>query len=139
MRRLLAPAPPSLCGDCNACAIRTVWWVVMVDVDRSQHVSFGLAERWILAGGGLVVIALAGMAWNDMRARQKSQALALAEQSDQIATLAQAQQVTNARLTMLITQLADVPQLTRNVAELDVQVNRNTTDIRELRQVRGLE
>lgn len=41
-------------------------------------------------------------------------------------------------LKSLRTQLADVPQLSRQVAELKVRVDRHDEDLKELRSVRGL-
>ncbi|WP_161596274.1 hypothetical protein [Rhodanobacter glycinis] len=48
------------------------------------------------------------------------------------------QAVTNAQLQTLSQQLADVPGLTRAMAEAKVQIERNTSDIRELQQTRRL-
>lgn len=110
----------------------------MVDVDRRQHVTLGLAERWIIGMGALAIASLVGVAWTDMSAQDAAATAWRAQFGDKQNDLAEAQQVTNARLTMVIAQLADVPGLSRNVAELDVQVQRNTSDIRDLRQARGL-
>jgi uncharacterized protein YwgA len=59
-------------------------------------------------------------------------------QGDAIQKLATEQAVTNAQMTTLSAQLADVPSLTREMAEVKVQVKRNTDDIEELRKLRGL-
>lgn len=95
--------------------------------------------RWILGPVemsivGAIPVALVGvMIWLGTAFADN-----LSEQSDAIAELSTQQAVTNAQLTTLTQQLADVPGLTRQMAELKVQVERNSDDIKELRSVRGL-
>lgn len=68
----------------------------------------------------------------------KSFAWRLDSQKDALDKLVTQQAVTSAQLTTLSAQLADVPALTRQMAELRVRVDRHDEDIKELRQVRGL-
>ncbi|TPG50680.1 hypothetical protein EAH75_04370 [Rhodanobacter glycinis] len=59
-------------------------------------------------------------------------------QGSTMQTVVTQQAVTNAQLQTLSQQLADVPGLTRAMAEAKVQIERNTSDIRELQQTRRL-
>jgi len=62
----------------------------------------------------------------------------LETQADTMNKVVTAQAVTNAQLSTLSQQLADVPGLTRQIAEIKVQTDRNTQDIHELQSVQRL-
>lgn len=106
-----------------------------MDVERAGdgHWQFRLGpiERWVVGIAATTLLAL--MAW---LANSFSQRLDRLEQL--LATSTTQQAVTNAQMTTLSAQLADVPTLTRQMAEIQVQVKRNTQDIDELRKLRGL-
>jgi hypothetical protein len=91
-------------------------------------------SRWILgpiemAVASLVpVILLSIMAWLGSRFASNLDA-----QGQAIYELSTQQAVTNTQLATLTQQLADVPSLTREVAELKVQVQRNSSDLEALR------
>lgn len=107
----------------------------MMEVERAQdgrwHFALGPVERWVVASvvGVLIFVLIAGF---------HSWALQLQRLTKSYNDLAKQQAVTNAQLATLSQQLADVPAITRQIAQLQVQVNRNTSDIAELRKVRGL-
>ena len=90
--------------------------------------------RWVLGPIELAIaslipaLLLAIMAWLGSRFASNLDA-----QGSAIFQLSTQQAVTNAQLTTLTQQLADVPSLTREVAELKVQVKRNTDDLQNLR------
>ena len=58
--------------------------------------------------------------------------------NDSVTRLQVASEATSQQLTALQTQLAGIPGITRDMAELKVRVDRNTEDIAELRGMRGL-
>jgi hypothetical protein len=71
------------------------------------------------------VVGMIGWAWSTGNAQ-------LADLGKSVNKLSEQQAVTNTRLDTLTMQLADVPGLTRQLAELQVQVARNSQDIHEL-------
>lgn len=99
--------------------------------DGRLHFSLGPVERWAVGIGAAVLVALIGWVANSITTRLDGLA-------DAQGTLRTQQAVTNAQLTTLSAQLADVPQLTRQMAEIKVQVDRNSEDIKELRSTRNL-
>ena len=58
--------------------------------------------------------------------------------NDSVTRLQVAAEATSQQLTALQTQLAGIPGITRDMAELKVRVDRNTEDIAELRGMKGL-
>lgn len=95
--------------------------------------------RWILGPVEIsLVAALPGVLLLLLGWLGTSFANNLSDQGKAIGQLGTQQAVTNAQLQTLTAQLADVPSLTRQMAELSIQVKRNSDDIRELRAVRGL-
>lgn len=106
-----------------------------VDLERQGsgrlHVALGPVERWVVRGVAAAFIG--GLYWFGSNVIGR-----LDTQGEAIQKLATGQAVTNAQITTLSTQLADVPALTRQMAETRVQVERNTQDIAELRKLRGL-
>jgi len=98
---------------------------------RGAKVKLGLVERWgLTAAFGLLVFLLAYV-FNSFDSR-------LAKQAQAMQDMVTAQAVTSAQLQALTSQLSDVPGLTRQMAELKVQVQRNSEDIHELQQVKRL-
>jgi hypothetical protein len=99
----------------------------------SDHMQFKLGpiERWVIAGGFGLLVFLLGYVFRNFDTR-------LEVQASTMQTLVTQQAVTNAQLQTLSQQLSDVPGLTRGMAEIKVQVERNSQDIHELQQVKGL-
>jgi len=97
-----------------------------MDLDRTPdghwHFRLGPVEKWI-----------ASLVWifNTVTSTQATQGQTLSEIKTQ-------QAVTNSKLDQLTTSMANVPQLTSDVATLKVQTQRNSDDIHELQQVRKL-
>lgn len=108
---------------------------VPVEITRldNDHMQFrlGPVERWVIAGSATLLIFLLGYVFHSFDNRLEMQATTMQ-------TVVTNQAVTNAQLQTLSQQLADVPGLTRAMAEAKVQIERNTSDIRELQQTRKL-
>lgn len=106
-----------------------------MDVERAAdgHWQFRLGpiERWVVGIGAATLISM--LAWS---ANSFSQRLDRLEQLLGTSTTQQA--VANVQMSTLSAQLADVPALTRQMAEVNVQIKRNTADIDELRSLRKL-
>lgn len=101
------------------------------DGDNRWKFALGPVERWVVGIGAATLVAMG--TW---MAQTFSGRLDRLEQL--MATSTTQQAVANAQMTTLSAQLADVPTLTRQMAEVNVQVKRNTSDIDELRKLRGL-
>lgn len=99
--------------------------------DGQVRFRLGPVERWVALTGAAVLVAIGGWAASSVTAR-------LDKQGEAINELARQQAVTNAQLSTLSAQLADVPGLTRQMAELRVRVDRHDEDLRELRGTKGL-
>ena len=105
-----------------------------VDLERKDgrwHFSLGTVEKWVVTTGAAVLVAAGYWFVSSVTVRLDAQSKALGD-------LATQQAVTNSQLVTLNLQLADVPSLTRKMAELEVRVDRNAEDIRELRGTRNL-
>lgn len=79
----------------------------------------GLGATIIVVGGGWFA---------------RSMTTRLDEQSKTLQSVVTQQAVTNGQIQTLTTQLADVPRLTREMAETKVRVDRHEQDIRELQR-----
>lgn len=107
---------------------------MVMDLERKEgrwHFSLGTVERWVVAAGASALLAVAYWFVSSVTGR-------LDRQSDSLANLATQQAVTNNQLVTLNLQLADVPSLTRKMAEIEVRVDRLEEDTRELRTTKGL-
>lgn len=106
-----------------------------MDITRldGDHMQFrlGPVERWVIGVASLLLMSLLGYIFHSFDARLETQARTM-----QVVVTNQA--VTNSQLSTLSAQLADVPGLTQKLAEIKVQVDRNSSDIHELQQVRKL-
>lgn len=106
-----------------------------MDINRSAdghwHFRLGPVERVVMGGAFALLVFLLGWVFRNFDTRLETQAKTMQE-------VVTAQAVTNAQLTTLSGQLADVPGLTRQMAELKVQTERNTQDIHEIQQVKRL-
>lgn len=95
------------------------------------QVRLGTVEKWVVtAGAGLLTVAL-GFIFIRVTGQLDTQGKAIQD-------LATQQAVTNSQLTTLNLQLADVPSITRKLAEHDVRIDRLESDVKELRGTRGL-
>jgi hypothetical protein len=99
--------------------------------DGHWHFTLGPVERWIVGACAAALLGLCYGGWSSIVSKQDTQA-------DLLAKVVTQQAVTSAQITTLQAQLADVPSLTRQIAEIKVQADRNTEDIQELRGMRGL-
>lgn len=96
-------------------------------LDGRMHFTLGPVEKWIIAAAASSLVA-AGYAFaNSLNTR-------LDRQSSALQSVVTQQAVTNGQISTLSAQLADVPSLTRQLAELRVQVQRNTEDVRDYRR-----
>jgi hypothetical protein len=99
--------------------------------DGRLHFSLGPVERWIVGAAAVGLVSLLGWFANSITTRLDN----LAEAQGALKTQ---QAVANQQLATLNLQLADVPTLTRQIAELKVRVDAHDEDIRELRTTRNL-
>ncbi|WP_246372960.1 hypothetical protein [Marilutibacter spongiae] len=99
--------------------------------DGHWRFALGPVEKWIVAVAASVLVS--GGLWfaNSLTTR-------LDRQTERLQAVVTQQAVTNGQIATLSAQLADVPALTREMAQAKVQIDRNTQDIKELRQTRGL-
>ena len=81
----------------------------------------GPIERALMVAVGMTVVALVGWSWDKLN-----------KVSESMSEMSLQQAVTNVRLDTLATQLADVPGLTKQIAEMRMQIYRNTRDIHDL-------
>lgn len=109
--------------------------VESVDVARTNddhwHFRLGPVERYVIAGAFSLLTFLAWWVFHEFSVRLDN-----SDKTQQTILVNQA--VTNEQLRTLSSQLSDVPGLTRQIAELQVQTARNTQDIRDLQQMKGL-
>jgi len=89
----------------------------------------GPVERWVV--GVVAGAVLAAGYWFVSSLTQR-----LDKQNDTLQAVVTQQAVTNGQIQTLTAQLADVPRLTRDMAELKVRVDQHDQDIRELKQLR---
>ncbi|MFQ6309908.1 hypothetical protein [Lysobacter capsici] len=99
--------------------------------DGQLRFRLGPVERWIAITAAAVLVTVGGWAARSVSER-------LDKQGEAITALATQQAVTNSNLTTISAQLANVPGLSRDVAELKVRVDRHDEDLRELRSTKGL-
>jgi len=95
--------------------------------DGRAHFTLGPIERWLVAGSGLMVIAVGGWFVKSIN-----------EQQTTLQTVVTQQAVTNSQLTTISGQLLDIPAIRANQAEMKIRVDRLEQDMREQRQTRGL-
>lgn len=104
-----------------------------MDVDTQQmhhqgaQLKFGLAERWILAGAFTALMTLVGWVGTSFSGRLDAMSKSQQVMATQIA-------VANSQLTALRTQLADIPSMSQHLAQLQVQMQRAQSDIRQLQR-----
>lgn len=96
--------------------------------DGHWHFKLGPIEKWIVSIVVLLTGSLLVWVFNAVTSTQATQGQTLSDIKTQ-------QAVTNSKLDQLTTSMANVPQLTSDVATLKVQTQRNTEDIHELQQV----
>ena len=107
-----------------------------MEIERQQdgrwHFALGVVERWVVGVVAAIAIGVVVLGFNSVKDQ-------LSKQNDLIDDLVQKQAVTNVQMVQLQAQLADIPRMLRDMAELRVRVDRNTDDIHELRGKRGWE
>lgn len=106
--------------------------------DGHLHFSLGPVERWVLGAGVTLLFVAAGFIFTSITGQMQDQGSAIKALSGQLGDVKTQQAVTNAQLAALNQQLANVAGLTNKVAEMKVQLDRNSSDIHELQQVKGL-
>jgi hypothetical protein len=98
--------------------------------DNHWHFRLGPIERWLVIGGVMLLVTALGYIFTTTINQ-------LATQGRQLQDIHTQQAVMNSQLLTLSQQLSDVPSITRQVAELQVQVQRNSSDIHELEAERS--
>ena len=102
------------------------------------HFRLGPIERWVVIACAAALLGSLSWIFRSVTGQQEQQGQAIKDQTVLLNNLKEQQAVTNSQLQTLNAQLADVPSLTRQMAELKVQTERNAQDIHELQQVRRL-
>ncbi len=94
--------------------------------DNRWHMSLGPVEKWIVSLAGVFIMAAFAMGYNSILTRL-----------DENATLANRLQINQAVLSnqfmTLSTQLADVPNIRKSIAENTADLQRNTQDLKDVR------
>lgn len=109
--------------------------------DQGGHegkLKLSTVEKFVLGGAFTLLCSLLGIVWQTYSTGQEKQTEATDALKSSIGEIKTQQAVTNAQLQALTQQLSNIPQLTSDVATLKVQVDRNSSDIHELQQVRKL-
>lgn len=106
--------------------------------DGASHLRLGPVERWIVGVCATLLVAAVGYVFTSITGNLEKQQQSQATQMAQIVEIKTQQAVTNAQLVTLSQQLSDIPGLTRQMAEIKVQTDRNAQDIHELQSVRHL-
>ena len=99
--------------------------------DSSWHFRLGPIERVVIGGAFALLVFLISYTFHSFDTR-------LENQDKTMQTVVTSQAVTNSQLSILSQQLADVPGLTRQMAEIKVQTDRNAQDIHDLQSLRKL-
>lgn len=101
--------------------------------NEAGHLSFKLGpiERWVIAVAALALMGLLSYVFHSFDDR-------LEKQGNTMSTVVTQQAITNVQLVTLNNQLQDMPQIASKIAEMKVQVDRNSSDIHELQQVKRL-
>lgn len=90
------------------------------EADGRQHFTLGKVEKWIVSA--VATACVAGGLWL----------------VSSVQTLVTQMAVANAQLSVLNNQLSDVPGLSKQIVKLEVRVDKQDTEIAELRAVRNL-
>ncbi len=113
-----------------------------VDLTRQQdgrrQITLGVVEWWIVGSGASLLFVLVGMIYTGITGKLSEQGATQKDMQLVMQTMAQQQAVTSGQITTLTSQLADIPQMRTNVAEIKVRVDRHEQDIKEIRANRGL-
>ena len=88
-------------------------------------------ERVIVTGAACLLVFLLGWVFHNFDNR-------LAEQGATMQKMVVQQAVTNEQLMTQNQLLSNVPGLTQKAAEMRIQIDRNTQDIKDLQSVKGL-
>ena len=106
-----------------------------MEIDRQDesHWRFALAsaDKWVIASILAVLVSVLGYIGHGFSNQ-------LSTQGDTLQRIVVQQAVTNAQMLTLSSQLADVPGLSRTIAEVKVKVEENTRRIGDLEQLRNL-
>lgn len=92
----------------------------------------GPVERWVVGVVAGAVLAVGYWFVSSLTQR-------LDKQNETLQAVVTQQAVTNGQIQTLTAQLADVPRLTRDMAEVKVRVEQHDQDIRELKQLRRVQ
>lgn len=110
---------------------------MQLDNDQTHHTyKLGPVEKLALVGAFALLVSALGYIFHSTTSQLDNEAQAIARQGQQLDSITTQQAVTNAQLLALTQQLADVPGLTRQVAELQVQESRDASDIQQLQKDR---
>jgi len=95
--------------------------------DGRMRFTLGPIERWIVSGAALLISLV--LAWFGNTVLQTK---------DAVGDVARQQAVMADRLSIIQTQLADVPAIKLELAKQAVKIDQHDEDIKELKQLRGV-
>lgn len=99
--------------------------------DGRLHFSLGPVERWVATACAAGLVSAAYWFASSVTSR-------LDKQNEGMQTIVTQQAVMSGQIQTLSAQLADVPRMSRQVAEIQVRVDRHEQDIKELRSLRKI-
>lgn len=100
--------------------------------DGRMHFALGPVERAVVVILTGVLVTIGWRAWDASLAREARLAAQYAVLNDKLSDVAKQQAVQTGQMQTLTTQLADMPRIAREVAEIKVQVSRHEQDIRDI-------
>lgn len=99
--------------------------------DGHWRFRLGPVEKWVVGIAAFALVSLLGWVFHSVTDAQT-------EQGKTLVVISTQQAVMNDRLQNLSTALSNIPQISSDVATMKVQIERNTSDVHELQQVRKL-
>lgn len=117
----------------------------IAEMSESRADMRGPVEKFLVPGLITFSIALFGIAFSTFHDQmnkaadvQSKQWAILRDQGTTLQSVVTMQAVTNAQLLVLNHQLADVPSLLQRMSQAEVKIDRNSSDIHELQEVKRL-
>lgn len=108
------------------------------DDNDAWHFRLGPVERWIIIGGAALLVSALGYVFTTVTGTQVDQGAGLKKIGDTMSDMRTQMAVTNSQLSTLSNQMASLPDISRQLAEIKVQTERNTEDIHDIKTGRDV-